>query len=126
MAQQNEFLINKVQEELTKLKKQTDNEFRRLDVRIEETNSLFKSELEVFRVNNIKPIYDSTEDKLRQINKMQESQNLVLKDLHEKRIEMNKRLKQLEKTDFEDKFNKITRKMIADVVRECLTPLNMQ
>ena len=126
MAQQNEFLINKVQEELTKLKKQTDNEFRRLDVRIEETNSLFKSELEVFRVNNIKPIVDSTEDKLRQINKMQESQNFVLKDLHEKRIEMNKRLKQLEKTDFEDKFNKITRKMIADVVRECLTPLNMQ
>ena len=38
---------------------------------------------------------------------------------------MNKRLKELEKTDFEDKFNKITRKMIADVVRECLTPLQM-
>ena len=73
MAQQNEFLINKVQEQLNELKKHTDNEFRRLDVRIEETNSLFKSELEIFRVNNIKPIVDSTEDKLRQINKMQES-----------------------------------------------------
>ena len=126
MAQQNEFLINKVQEQLTELKKHTNNELGRLAVRIEETDSLFKSELEIFRVNNIKPIYDSTEDKLRQINKMQESQNLVLKDLHEKRIEMNKRLKELEKTDFDDKFNKITRKMIADVVRECLTPLNMQ
>ena len=38
---------------------------------------------------------------------------------------VHKRLKELEKTDFEDKFNKITRKMIADVVRECLTPLQM-
>lgn len=126
MAQQNEFLINKVQEQLAELKKHTTNEFGRLGVRIEETNSLFKSELQIFRVNNIKPIVDSTEDKLRQINKMQESQNFVLKDLHEKRIEMNRRLKELEKTDFEDKFNKITRKMIADVVRECLTPLQMQ
>ena len=39
---------------------------------------------------------------------------------------MNKRIIELEKTDFEDKFNKITRKMIADVVRELLTPLQMQ
>ena len=54
---------------------------------------------------------------------MQESQNYVLKDLHDKRIEMNKRLIELEKTDFEDKFNRITRKMIADVVRDLLTPI---
>ena len=47
----------------------------------------------------------------------------MLKDLHEKRLEMNLRLQELEKTDFEDKFNKITRRMIADVVRECLTPI---
>ena len=57
---------------------------------------------------------------------MQESQNFVLKDLHDKRIEMHKRLVELEKTDFEDKFNKITRKMIADVVRDLLTPIQMQ
>ena len=54
---------------------------------------------------------------------MQESQNFVLKDLHEKRLEMNLRLKELEKTDFDDKFNHITRRMIADVVRELLTPI---
>ena len=63
---------------------------------------------------------------MREINKMQESQNFVLKDLHEKRLEMNKRLKELEKTDFDDKFNHITRRMIADVVREVLTPISMQ
>ena len=56
---------------------------------------------------------------------MQESQNYVLKDLHDKRIEMNKRIIELEKTDFDDKFNKITRKMIADVVRDLLTPIQM-
>ena len=39
---------------------------------------------------------------------------------------MNKRLQELEKTDFDDKFNHITRRMIADVVRECLTPIQMQ
>ena len=66
------------------------------------------------------------DSKMREINKMQESQNFVLKDLHEKRLEMNKRLKELEKTDFDDKFNHITRRMIADVVREVLTPITMQ
>ena len=66
------------------------------------------------------------DSKMREINKMQESQNFVLKDLHEKRLEMNKRLKELEKTDFDDKFNHITRRMIADVVREVLTPISMQ
>lgn len=38
---------------------------------------------------------------------------------------MNKRIAELEKTDFDDKFNNITRRMIADVVRECLTPVQM-
>ena len=39
---------------------------------------------------------------------------------------MNKRLQELEKTDFDDKFNKITRRMIADVLRDLLTPIQMQ
>lgn len=69
---------------------------------------------------------DALEEKLRGVNKMQESQNIVLKDLHEKRLEMNRRLQELERTDFEDKFNRITRRMIAEVVRECLTPIQMQ
>jgi len=38
---------------------------------------------------------------------------------------MLKRLGELEKTDFEDKFNHITRRMIGDVVRELLTPITM-
>lgn len=38
---------------------------------------------------------------------------------------MSKRIIELEKTDFDDKFNNITRRMIADVVRECLTPVQM-
>ena len=69
---------------------------------------------------------DALAEKLRGVNKMQESQNIVLKDLHEKRLEMNRRLQELERTDFEDKFNRITRRMIAEVVRECLTPIQMQ
>lgn len=62
---------------------------------------------------------------IEEIQKMEESQNFVLKDCHEKVGKMNKRLVELEKTDFDDKFNNITRKMIADVVRECLTPVQM-
>ena len=45
----------------------------------------------------------------------------MLKYLHEKSLEMNLRLQKLEMTDFENKFNKITWRLIADVVRECLT-----
>jgi len=63
--------------------------------------------------------------KMADVGKMQESQNFVLKDLHDKRLEMNKRLQELERTDFEDKFNHITRRMIADVLRELLTPIQM-
>ena len=103
-----------------------DNEITRVDGRIEGTNEEIKKELDYFKENNTKPIVESMEEKLRGVNKMQESQNYVLKDLHEKRLEMNRRLLALEKTDFEDKFNQITRRMIADVVRECLTPIQMQ
>lgn len=126
IAMQNETLINKIQEQLTEFKKQMDNEITRMDGRIEDTNEEFKKDLAYFKENNTKPIVDAIEDKLRGVNKMQESQNIVLKDLHEKRLEMNRRLQELEKTDFEDKFNKITRRMIAEVVRECLTPIQMQ
>jgi len=49
----------------------------------------------------------------------------VLKDCHEKSNLLQKRLADLEKTDFEDKFNNITRRMIGDVVREHLTPVHL-
>ena len=38
---------------------------------------------------------------------------------------MLKRIVELERTDFDDKFSHITRRMISDVVREYLTPIQM-
>lgn len=49
----------------------------------------------------------------------------MLKDCHEKTQNMLRRIMELEKTDFDDKFNHITRWMIGDVVRELLTPIQM-
>ena len=56
---------------------------------------------------------------------MEGSQNHVIKDCHDKVLSMNKRIIELEKTDFDDKFNHITRRMIAEVVRELLTPVQL-
>lgn len=64
-------------------------------------------------------------ERIHEIEKMQESQNFVLKDSHDKVKSMNLRIVELERTDFEDKFNQITRRMIGDVVREHLTPVQM-
>ena len=65
------------------------------------------------------------QEQISAINVMEESQNFVLKDCHEKVQNIVTRLLELEKTDFEDKFNNITRKMIGDVVKEKLTPVQM-
>ena len=56
---------------------------------------------------------------------MEESQNHVIKDCHNKVKKMNDRVMDLERTDFDDKFNHITRRMISDVVRELLTPIQL-
>ena len=56
---------------------------------------------------------------------MEESQNHVIKDCHDKMKQMNNRLISLERTDFDDKFNHITRRMISDVVRDLLTPIEL-
>ena len=56
---------------------------------------------------------------------MEESQNHVIKDCHEKMKQMNLRMVSLERTDFDDKFNHITRRMIGEVVREHLTPIQL-
>ena len=64
-------------------------------------------------------------EKLAQIEKMEESQNFVLKDCHEKVLSMGKRVVELERTDLDEKLNAITRRLIADVVREHLTPVQM-
>jgi len=62
---------------------------------------------------------------MKDMQKMEESQNFVLKDCHEKSQNMLRRVIELEKTDFDDKFNHITRRMIGDVVRDHLTPIQM-
>ena len=49
---------------------------------------------------------------------MQESQNFVLKDLHEKSIKLQNQIDEIEKVDMQAKLNSITRKMISEVVRE--------
>ena len=49
----------------------------------------------------------------------------MIKDCHDKMKQMNHRVKELERTDFDDKFNHITRRMISDVVRELLTPVEL-
>ena len=103
-----------------------DNEVTRLDDRVEESNDVLKKGFAEFKENNTKPMLDMMDEKMREVSKMQESQNFVLKDLHDKRISMNNRLHELERTDFDDKFNHITRRMIADVLRELLTPVQMQ
>lgn len=62
---------------------------------------------------------------MKEMKKMEESQNFVLKDCHEKTQNIVKRIIELEKTDFDDKFNKITKRMIGEVVREHLTPVEL-
>jgi len=62
---------------------------------------------------------------MKEVQKMEESQNFVLKDCHEKTSNMLKRIVELEKLDFDDKFNHITRRMISDVVRDLLTTVQM-
>jgi len=54
-----------------------------------------------------------------------ESQNVVIKDLYDKVYSNAKRLTEFESIDLDDRFNQMTRKMIADVCREQLTPAQM-
>ena len=63
--------------------------------------------------------------KVEAIEKMEESQNYVLKKCVDDLSQHQNRLKELERTDFDDKFNHITRRMINDVVREIFTPIQM-
>ena len=64
-------------------------------------------------------------EQITEVKKMEESQNHVIKDCHDKVKQMNNRLINLERTDFDDKFNHITRRMISEVVRELLTPIEL-
>ena len=56
---------------------------------------------------------------------MEDSQNHVLRNCHETVQDVKAQMIELSRVDYEDKFNNITRKMIADVVREHLTPVQM-
>ena len=50
----------------------------------------------------------------------------MLKDCHEKVLAMGKHVAGIEKTDHNEKLSTVTRKMIGEVVREHLTPVQMQ
>ena len=84
-----------------------------------------ESRLENFREDMAKNSMAGIQGQIDSINKMEESQNFVLKDCHEKVQNIVSRLLELEKTDFDDKFNHITRKMIGEVAKEVLTPIQM-
>lgn len=77
----------------------------------------------MFQENIAKNSMAGIQEQFDNINKMEESQNFVLKDCHEKVQNIVGRLVELERTDFDDKFNSITRKMIGEVAREHLTPI---
>lgn len=77
----------------------------------------------MFQENIAKNSMAGIQEQFDNINKMEESQNFVLKDCHEKVQNIVGRLVELERTDFDDKFNNITRKMIGEVAREHLTPI---
>mmetsp|Transcript_2469 Transcript_2469/g.3431 ORF Transcript_2469/g.3431 Transcript_2469/m.3431 type:complete len:110 (+) Transcript_2469:369-698(+) len=78
-----------------------------------------------FQENLARNSVNEIKEQIKEMQKMEESQNFVLKDCHEKTQNMLKRIVELEKTDFDDKFNHITRRMIGEVVREHLTPIQM-
>ena len=54
-----------------------------------------------------------------------ESQNVIIKDLFDKVTYNCKQLADFESIDLDDRFNSMTRKMIAEVCREQLTPVQM-
>lgn len=64
-------------------------------------------------------------EELASIKKMEDSQNHVLRNCHETVQDVKAQMIELSRVDYEDKFNNITRKMISDVVREHLTPVQM-
>ena len=64
-------------------------------------------------------------DEIKKIQVMEGSQNHVIKECHDQMKYMNRRMVEIEKTDFDDKFNHITRKMIGEVVRSLLTPVQL-
>ena len=141
LAVQNELLITKIQEQLADFKNQTHAEIqvsqlflkittfinfvKKIDSGLNSTNASIEKRFTEFADNLAKNSMSGIHEKIQAIQKMEESQNYVLKDCHEKVQSMLKRIVELERTDFDDKFSNITRRMIADVVREYLTPIQM-
>lgn len=126
LAQQNETLINKIQEQLADLKSHVNSELQRVDGESESTRADYEARFVMIaeRIEQSKVNQDIL-DQLKEVKKMEESQNYVIKDCHDKVKQMGSRIVNLERTDFEDKFNHITRRMIADVVRDLLTPIEL-
>ena len=68
---------------------------------------------------------ETVEVRLNQLKEMQESQNFVLKDIHERSLRMQAQIDDIEKVDLQAKFNAVTRRAISEVCREHLTPIEM-
>jgi hypothetical protein len=63
--------------------------------------------------------------RIESIMKMQESQNFVLKDCHERTMNIQGQMDEIGKIDFNAKINSISRRLISEVVRELLTPIQL-
>jgi len=107
------------------LRTHCNTEFTRVDRSLETSMASLETRVTEFQENLARNSVNEIKEQIKEMQKMEESQNFVLKDCHEKTQNMLKRIVELEKTDFDDKFNHITRRMIGEVVREHLTPIQM-
>lgn len=71
----------------------------------------------------IKPIVEELEPMFRDMKRTQDSANMVLKDSVDKLEQHNKRIGYLERIDLEKKLSELSRKLIAEIVRENLMPV---
>ena len=115
---QNETLINKIQENFNEFKKSTEIELKDIKEVIDKQREGLDQSCADLKQIQSKMKQETLTQKVDAISKMQESQNFVLKDLHEKSQRIQQQMDDLEKVDLHAKLNAITRKMIFDVVRE--------
>lgn len=66
---------------------------------------------------------ESTVNKVGKMEYILESQNVIVNDLFTKVTNNGKRLSEFENIDLDDRLNALSRKMIAEVCRELLTPV---
>jgi dsDNA-specific endonuclease/ATPase MutS2 len=73
--------------------------------------------------NKIKPLVEEMHPMFADMKRTQDSANMVLKDSVDKLDQYNKRIGYLERIDLEKKLSELSRKLIAEIVRENLMPV---